>query len=66
MTEAVAALTAYTYYVQTNQEEKTDSRLTALEIRADVTDKRSDKFGAGIDNFKVLLGSYIRLVKDSQ
>lgn len=56
VTAAVAALTAYTYYVQTSQEEKTDSRLTALEIRADVTDKRSDKFGADIDNFKVLLG----------
>ena len=56
VTAAVAALTAYTYYVQTNQEEKTDSRLTALEIRADVTDKRSDKFGADIDNFKILLG----------
>ena len=56
VTAAVAALTVYTYCVQTNQEEKTDSRLTALEIRADVTDKRSDKFGSDIDNFKVLLG----------
>ena len=56
VTAAVAALTVYTYCVQTNQEEKTDSRLTALEIRADVTDKRSDKFGVDIDNFKVLLG----------
>ena len=56
VTAAVAALTAYTYFMQTSQGEKTDSRLTALEIRADVTDKRSDKFGADIDNFKVLLG----------
>lgn len=56
VTAAVAALTAYTYYVQTSQGEKTDSRLTAIEIRADVTDKRSDKFGSDIDNFKVLLG----------
>ena len=56
VTAAVAALTAYTYYMQSNSQEKTDSRLTALEIRADVTDKRSDKFGADIDNFKVLLG----------
>lgn len=56
VTAAVAASTAYTYYVQSNSEEKTDSRLTALEIRADVTDKRSDKFGEDIDNFKILLG----------
>lgn len=56
VTTAVAALTAYTYYIQTSNGEETDSRLTALEIRADVTDKRSDKFGADIDNFKVLLG----------
>lgn len=56
VTAAVAALSAYVYYVQSNSEEKTEARLTALEIRADVTDKRSDKFGADIDNFKILLG----------
>lgn len=56
VTAAIAALTAYTYYVQSDSKEKTETRLTALEIRADVTDKRSDKFGADIDNFKILLG----------
>ena len=45
-----------TLYVQRIDNDRTDSRLTALEIRADVTDKRSDKFSLDIDNFKVLLG----------
>ena len=48
---AIAAI-----YLQRSDNDRTDSRLTALEIRADVTDKRSDKFGSDIDNFKVLLG----------
>ena len=66
VTAAVAALTAYTYYMQNQAEEKTEARFVALELRADMTDKRSDRFGADIDNFKVLLGdirsdvSYIR------
>lgn len=66
VTAAVAALSAYTAYAQRDSEEKTEARFVALELRADMTDKRSDRFGADIDNFKVLLGdirsdvSYIR------
>ena len=56
VTAAVAALTAYTYYLQNKSEEKTEARFVALELRADMTDKRSDRFGSDIDNFKVLLG----------
>lgn len=56
VTAAVAALTAYTYYLQNQSEEKTEARFVALEVRQDVTEKRSDRFGADIDNFKLLLG----------
>ena len=56
VTGLVALFTAATLYLQRSDNDKTESRLTALEIRADVTDKRSDKFGSDIDNFKVLLG----------
>lgn len=56
ITGLVALVAALTLYVQRQDSDRTDSRLTALEIRADVTDKRSDKFGSDIDNFKVLLG----------
>lgn len=66
VTAAVAALSTYTAYVQADSDEKTEARFVALELRADMTDKRSDRFGSDIDNFKVLLGdirsdvSYIR------
>lgn len=66
ITAAIAALSAYTAYAQRDSEEKTEARFVALELRADMTDKRSDRFGSDIDNFKVLLGdirsdvSYIR------
>lgn len=56
VTGLVALIAALTLYVQRSDSDRTDTRLTALEIRADVTDKRSDRFGADIDNFKVLLG----------
>ena len=56
VTAAVAALSAYTAYIQHNAEEKTEARFVTLELRADMTDKRSDRFGSDIDNFKVLLG----------
>ena len=56
VTAAVAALTAYTYYLQNQSEEKTEARFVALEVRQDVTEKRSDKYGSDIDNFKILLG----------
>lgn len=56
VTVLVALFTAATLYLQRSDNDRTDSRLTALEIRADITDKRSDKFGSDIDNFKVLLG----------
>ncbi len=56
VTAAVAALSVVTAYIQHNSEEKTESRFVALELRADMTDKRSDHFGVDIDNFKVLLG----------
>ena len=56
VTAAVAALSVVTAYIQHNSEEKTEARFVALELRADMTDKRSDRFGADIDNFKILLG----------
>lgn len=56
VTGLVTLMAIATLYLQRSDNNRTDSRLTALEIRADVTDKRSDKFGADIDNFKVLLG----------
>lgn len=56
VTGLVALIAALTLYVQRSDSDRTDTRLTALEIRADVTDKRSDRFGADIDNFKLLLG----------
>ena len=56
VTAAVAALTAYTYYLQNQSEEKTEARFVALEVRQEVTEKRSDKYGSDIDNFKILLG----------
>lgn len=56
VTGLVTLMAIATLYLQRSDNDKTDSRLTALEIRADVTDKRSDKFGADIDNFKILLG----------
>lgn len=56
VTGLVALVAALTLYIQRTDNDRTDSRLTALEIRADVTDKRSDRFGADIDNFKILLG----------
>lgn len=66
VTGLVALMAMATLYLQRSDNDKTESRLTSLEIRADVTDKRSDKFGVDIDNFKILLGdirsdvSYIR------
>ena len=56
VTGLVTLMAIATLYLQRSDNDKTDSRLTALEIRADVTDKRSDKFGSDIDNFKILLG----------
>ena len=56
VTAAVAALSVATAYIQHNSEEKTEARFVALELRADMTDKRSDRFGSDIDNFKILLG----------
>lgn len=56
VTGLVALVAALTLYVQRTDNDRVDSRLTALEIRADITDKRSDRFGADIDNFKILLG----------
>lgn len=56
VTAAVAALSVVTAYIQHNAEEKTEARFVALEVRQDVTEKRSDKYGSDIDNFKILLG----------
>lgn len=56
VTAAVAFISAYTLYIQHNTEEKTEARFVALEVRQDITEKRSDRFGTDIDNFKVLLG----------
>jgi len=63
VTGLVAFLAAATLYVQRSDNDRTDSRITAIEVRMDAGDKRmdasdrrSDKFGADIDNFKILLG----------
>lgn len=63
VTALVALVAALTLYVQRIDNDRTDSRLTAIEVRMDAGDKRmdasdrrSDKFGADIDNFKILLG----------
>lgn len=56
ITGLCALMAAGAFALQRSDNDRTDSRLTALEIRADVTDKRSDRFGADIDNFKILLG----------
>lgn len=80
---AVTALAVYAAGAQHVSSTSFDSRLTAIEVRMDAGDKRmdasdrrSDKFGADIDNFKILLGdirsdvSYIRAkledLKDSK
>ena len=52
----VAALSAYTAYAQRDSEEKTEDRFVALELRQDMVEKRSDKYGVDIDNFKTVLG----------
>lgn len=51
----MACATGYLQYLQKQDSTRLDSRVTALETRADAQDKRSDKFGDEIDNFKVLL-----------
>lgn len=63
VTGLVALVAALTLYVQRSDNDRTDSRITAIEVRMsasdqrmDASDRRSDKFGADIDNFKVLLG----------
>lgn len=56
VTAAVAALTVATAYSQSDSNEKTEARFTALELRQDVLEKRSDKYGTDIDNFRVVLG----------
>lgn len=63
VTGLVALVAALTLYFQRSDNDRTDSRITAIEVRMDAGDKRmdasdrrSDKFGSDIDNFKVLLG----------
>lgn len=46
----------YLQYLQRDTNDKLESRVTVLETRADASDRRSDKFGTDIDNFKVILG----------
>lgn len=50
-------------YRQGGENDRLDSRITAIEVhmeasdrRQDAADKRFDKFGADIDNFRVILG----------
>lgn len=55
VTALVTALSAYAVVSQHGSEEKTESRFVAIELRQDIVEKRSDKYGADIDNFKALL-----------
>ena len=43
-------------YKQSGTNDKMEARLAALETRIEVSEKRSDKFGSDIDNFKLILG----------
>ena len=66
VTGLCALMAAAAFALQQSDSDKFGSRITAIEVRMDMSDKRSDKFGGDIDNFKVLLGdirsdvSYIR------
>lgn len=46
----------YLQYLQTGKNDKMESRMAAMEVRQDAADRRFDKFGADIDNFRVILG----------
>lgn len=53
----------YLQYLQTGENDKMESRMTAMEVRQDAADRRQDaadrrfdKFGTDIDNFRVILG----------
>ena len=56
ITGLCALMAAAAFALQQSDSDKYDSRITAIEVRMDASDKRSDKFGADIDNFKILLG----------
>lgn len=50
-------------YRQGGENDRLDSRITAIEVhmeasdrRQDAADRRFDKFGADIDNFRIILG----------
>ena len=51
----MAAGVGYLQYLQKQDGEKRDSRIAVLEVQVSEQVKRSDKFDADIDNFKVLL-----------
>lgn len=55
VTGIVALMAAATLYLQRQDSGSMDSRVAALEVRADASDKRSDRFSVDIDNFKVML-----------
>ena len=56
VTALVTTLSGYAVVSQHGSEEKTEARFVALELRQDIIEKRSDKYGADIDNFKTVLG----------
>lgn len=59
ITGLVAMMTAvvgYLQYLQRQESDRRDSRIAVLEVQMSEQSKRSDKFGADIDNFKILLG----------
>ena len=56
ITGLCALMAAGAFALQQSDSDKYDSRITAIEVRMDASDKRSDKFGVDIDNFKILLG----------
>ena len=51
----MAAGVGYLQYLQKGESEKRDARIAVLEVQVSEQVKRSDKFDADIDNFKVLL-----------
>lgn len=56
ITGLCALMAAGVFALRQSDSDKYDSRITAIDVRMDASDKRSDKFGVDIDNIKILLG----------
>ena len=55
ITGLVAMMAAFTLYAQSASSNANDSRITAVEVQVHEQSRRSDKFDADINNFKVML-----------